>query len=289
MKIITFNLLAPIYAQPIWYPIDLNAELLKTENRIPILINYINTLKNDADIFCFQEVQESIFAILEKQLDGFVGYNNYHDPKYWANWIIPPVEYTPNGNAVFVRKSILTGVSFKDIPLSDTGNHCIMTSFIHKDTNKRIKIYCVHFDADLQQNREIELESLLNRINSGNKNDSGNNIVDIFDIVDIVDIVVGDYNFDMNNKLKLVLDKNKFIDIIDYKLNNNITIPFQNIYYKSHNYTVIDHILSKNIRYSNGEVLGYSIIDIENKLHRIEQTLSFNGSDHFAVYANIEF
>lgn len=68
----TYNVLAPGYIQPQWYPLT-PPELLRSEHRVPALAEYLARL--DADIMCLQEVEPETFAPIERRLSaaGFEG------------------------------------------------------------------------------------------------------------------------------------------------------------------------------------------------------------------------
>lgn len=89
----TYNVLAPAYIRPEWYP-HTPAELLRSEHRLPALAEYLVRL--DADILGLQEVQADAFEAIERPLDtaGFAGRLTLKQ------------QGKPDGCATFVRRAL---------------------------------------------------------------------------------------------------------------------------------------------------------------------------------------
>lgn len=266
LNILSFNILAPCWASPQWYPDGLDADLLDRNYRRKRIIDVISASK--ADIVCLQEVTDVEFKAIKSALPYFKGFMSHNDPSYWSEWIVPELPWEPNGCAILARTSKFTSLNFKDYALSDTGNHAARLSAVIDGVN--ISIWSIHLDSDKAQNRKLELESLMTRIGDG------------------IEIIAGDFNIDGDSSnLRRSLQQAKFVDALKSVGNFEATHPFSNTYYQSHVYAVIDHILTRGARSVFGDVLDYGLWSIKNETKRVEATLEKAGSDHFTVISTL--
>lgn len=266
INIISFNILAPIFASPIFYT-GVNSELLDIEARRRIIISFLNSMKDITDIFCLQEVVESEFEHLTNCLkDSFIGYIHYNEPDYWRDWILQPLKYENHGTAIFMKKSVFDYVSFSYFSLT-TGNNSTKAFGIHKKTNKLVRVYSVHLDTEKKQ-QELELEKLLENIVTDSE---------------IIDLIVGDLNCDIIHNVNNILNKNKFKDVfkeLNLSSKNELsTIPRHT--------KCIDHILFYNCTVYDGYIFDLGIMKKDNEASRLSESLKMLGSDHFPIQGTI--
>lgn len=263
MNIISFNILAPIYTHEIFYP-NINPELLKTNNRLKLILKFIKNNKNQVDLFCFQETTESIYPYLVSELGSdFTGFIAYNEPSYWSNWIIPPIKYEKNGPSIFLNKSRFNNIKFSDIKLK-TGNHTALASC--QFNSKKFNILSVHLDFDGLSTRESELFEIISLLNNTNNHD----------------LIIGDLNNNIIGNFQIILDKNNFQDLL-----KNLNIIGQTIPKFNHN---IDHILyrSPDIKPAFGKIIDFDISEIPDPNKRMEKALQTLGSDHYPIFGKFE-
>ena len=282
LRILSFNILAPIFASPQWYPENINKKYLKEDHRLPKILNFINTQKDKIDIFCFQEVTCKEFIKIEELLsENFVGDMAYNDKDYWNTSIVKPLKYKPHGNAIFVNKNKFTNIKFQIKDLK-TGNKCI--GVLCKKSNKYIRTHSVHFDSDNVKNRELELITLLESI----KNDN---------ILDVIDVIAGDINSDtQSTDIGKIFKKYKFINALKKSKHTPYTSYTP---YTLHTHpwdprddnpsmnAMIDHIMIHNSKSFKSKIFSFDIMKYKSELKRINKTLRLLGSDHFPIKAHV--
>ena len=64
LSIVTFNVLAPLWADPVWYPETMDPALLDREYRRERLAAFLKSQASDTDVFCLQEVAAGEFGYL---------------------------------------------------------------------------------------------------------------------------------------------------------------------------------------------------------------------------------
>jgi hypothetical protein len=92
ISVVAFNVLAPLWAAPNWYPGEMDMSLLDTEFRRERIIRFLTNQASTTDVFCLQEVQQSelpyFLAALGPVFRGFMAHN---DPDWWSNWLVPEI------------------------------------------------------------------------------------------------------------------------------------------------------------------------------------------------------
>ena len=262
LTILSFNCLAPCYAQPKWYYPENEVKLDKIYRRERIIKlltrDYHNNSKlklyEQPDIISLQEVTDDTIEIINGityNREGEYKYfksvleNDYyckfypHDKTYWESYFssdpTSPYAYIKNGNALFLKKKSFSEPIWFDKSNSLSGNHSVYAETIHLNSGKKLRINNVHFDSDVGGNRLKELESLLSFL--------------VFDN-NIIDLIIGDFNAstEQANLKQLLVDK-KFTNILKFiqdELGYNVfeqTHPFTSQYNGNNVYGPIDHIL----------------------------------------------
>nr|QKF94896.1 endonuclease/exonuclease/phosphatase superfamily [Fadolivirus 2] len=272
LKVLSFNILANVFAHLKAYPQGVNEDLLDLRSRRCRILDVIQDHKQTADIICLQEVGESEFRYYHDYLYlNFTGFIALNSDRYKLDNIVDRSVFEPHGNAVFVRRELFDNISFLNVSLSDTGNSCAIVLCKHKYSNKRVRIASVHLDTDIK-NKIREL----------------NYLMDVVDIeYDIIDIVCGDFNFNGFNMLD-IFEKNLFVDSIDYSyiLNNKLYGK-----YYSPQYGFIDHIMTRNCLSSVGSIGNGNDTDIikKNTVENINETLNRYGSNHLPIISYVYF
>lgn len=272
--IVTFNVLAPCWANPSLYPTTAKP-YLEREWRRKHIIEFLNRIANSADIISLQETTQTEFGFFKEALkQNFYAFQAYHDPNYWSGWISPGIPWEPNGVAIFVKKSTFTNVNFIDLPLTKDGNHCAFFSGIEQLTGLKVHAVAVHFDNDHAYNRSYELGTLLHFLD--------------FDRADR-DIIAGDFNFGTESgTLKHKLDYYHFVDVL-HRLKKEVwTHPFDMA--GDRNSGIIDHIVVRNAEPLDGKVCNFGLWKLypKDETGRVIANFKRCGSDHFPVFGEVK-
>src|SRR5918996_1983834 len=133
LSMVTFNVLAPIWAAPVWYPPEMDPALLDADYRRERITAVLSSRAADTDIFCLQEVQESeLPAFLAAVGQGFTGVMAHNDRDWWSNWLVPELPLAPQGTAIIVRRQAFSNLMFRDVPLSGDGNHAALVEGVQR-------------------------------------------------------------------------------------------------------------------------------------------------------------
>jgi endonuclease/exonuclease/phosphatase family metal-dependent hydrolase len=275
MDIVVFNVLAPVWAAPDWYPTDMDPALLDTEWRRERIVAFLQERSATADLVALQEVQDSEFPYLAGALGGdFVGFMSTNDPDFWSNWLVEGTPWGPNGTAVFLRRSAFGSVSFSELEQSD-GNSVAWVSARDLASGQRIRFASVHLDSDSQVNRQVELGTLLDLWSPAN--------------ADTTDIIAGDFNEDtVHGSLSTPLKQAGFVDVLAALGNREQTHPWIESYYMSNKWGILDHVVLRHGEPIAGDVVDFGVWSIEDETARIEANFEACGSDHFPVVATVE-
>jgi endonuclease/exonuclease/phosphatase family metal-dependent hydrolase len=275
IDVVSFNVLAPIWAGPQWYPDDLDPAVLDADGRREAVVSYLRGVRDDADLVCLQEVQESEFGAYSAALGAaFEGAMADNDPNFWADWLTD-VAWQPNGTAVFVRSTAITldDDGIRDVPLAGTGNHAAVAIGEMSDSGAPVRIASVHLDSDSQVNRLREVDSLFDEMPA----ETGS-----------TDIVCGDINEGTSiGALQGRFGRAGFVDVLAADGTEEPTHPFRDSYNRSPRWGVIDHVLVRDGHPVSGRVVDGGVWTIEDNTERIAEALRLFGSDHFPIEATV--
>lgn len=278
INILCFNLLAPCWADPSYYPAS-STPLLNRIDRRRIITNLLKAYQNKIDVFALQEVAQSEFNFIQDALqETHIGFQANHDPGYWSSWITPANPWELNGNAIFVNKYIFTNINFEDFPSSKSGNHsALFTGTFKNQENKNVRIASVHLDSDYPYNRKRELNAVLSKWQI-NKN--------------YMDIIAGDFNTETDaTNIQIDLKKAGYNDLLKDLGKATQTHPWSSKYYGSENWGIIDHIMYRNGNAVEGSVVDHNLFNLypNDEEKRININLQKAGSDHFQLIGTIAF
>lgn len=272
IKVLTFNILAPCWAGTKYYPLTAVPYLNRVYRRDKI-INFLLS-KSSTDIFTLQEVTQEEFIYLKESLkNDYVAFQALHSPNYWSNWISKDLPWEPNGNAIFIKKNRFSIIDFKDLTLTDDGNHAAYVEALDLKTHKKIRAVSLHLDSDRAANRKREFQALMNYLPQRN---------------DFIDVISGDFNTNTNSSsLHKEVKKAKFQNLLTSLGINKVTCPHFISTFKQPNFGSIDHVLIRNANPQNGNVIDYGLMQIypysEDKEERLSASIKISGSDHFPV------
>jgi endonuclease/exonuclease/phosphatase family metal-dependent hydrolase len=274
IDIVSFNVLAPIWAAPQWYPADMDPGLLETAYRRPRIAAFLRAQAATADVVVLQEVQDSELPHLAAALgSGFEGVMSTNARDFWSNWVDDDLGWAPNGTAVFIRKAAFGTPRFAELDQT-TGNSVAWVTARHLASGKRLRVASVHLDSDSQVNRQVELAALLELWGPGNEN--------------TVDIIGGDINEDtVHGSLSLMIDRAGFVDVLASLGNREQTHPWLESYYMADKWGILDHVLARNAVPVSGDVIDSGVWAIDDETARIEANFDACGSDHFPVVATV--
>lgn len=277
IRVLTFNILAPCWASPNYYPASAAAYLDRVYRRGKI-ISFLKS-RSSVDVISLQEVTQIEYDYIKDALKkDYVSFQSLHDPTYWANWITANPPWEPNGNAVFLKKSRFTDIDFQDIALSDDGNHAVYAQVTDVNTNKKLRIAGIHLDSDHPYNRERELKALFTLMTS---------------LPDVTDIVAGDFNIDINyTSLQQDIVKAQFSNVLATLGINDVTSPYSTTYYAHAKFGVIDNIIIRNGQALSGAVNNNGLFQLypntKEEDPRVAMNMQLTGSDHFSVEGTLK-
>ena len=275
LRVVAFNVLAPVWSSPVWYPDEIDAALLDTEYRRARITTLLSRISADTDVVCLQEVQDSEFPHFMKALGGqFQGSMAINDPELWSDYLVG-APWAPNGTAIAIRRSVLESApKFRDLPTYG-GNHVSVVTGTHAASGRQLRAYSVHLDSERTSNRARELRAVF----ADASPESG-----------AVDVICGDVNEDtIIGSASGLFDRAGFVDVLASTGNREATHPWSTTYYNSTRWLVIDHILTRGATPVAGEVLDMGGSAIADEVKRIEESFRQTGSDHYPIVGTIEF
>ena len=267
---VTFNVLAPVWAAPDWYPPEMDMSLLDTAYRRARITSFLASRAANTDIFCLQEVQESEFpAVLDAVGSGFAGAMSHNDRDWWSNWVVPEIPWAPNGTAIMVRRQAFSNLVFRDVALSGDGDHAELVEGVHRATGRRFRAASIHLDSDKEANRGREARSLMSQLPPAGG---------------AIDIVCGDFNEDsVTGTAGGVVKRAGFVDVLDAVGNREPTHPWSSSFNGATRWAIIDHLTVRGANPLSGDVLDFGGLSIPDELTRIESNFRTTGSDHYPV------
>jgi endonuclease/exonuclease/phosphatase family metal-dependent hydrolase len=273
LTVVAFNVLAPVWASPLWYPEAMDPGLLGREFPRDRLTAFLRQLAPVTDVFCLQEVARSEFGYFQQAAGpAFEGFMAENDPTFWSNWLVPDIPWEPNGTALLVRTSSIGSLEFADLALG-TGNHAAVAEGIHSATGRAVRIGSLHLDSDHNSNRLNELRTVLCGMLGGEG----------------LDVLCGDFNEDtVTGSVSGPLTKEGFVDALASLGIRRATHPWSTTYYNSRRWAIIDHIVTRNATAIGGEVIDFDTSAIDDELSRIEENFRRRGSDHYPIRAELQ-
>jgi endonuclease/exonuclease/phosphatase family metal-dependent hydrolase len=270
LGMVTFNVLAPVWAAPDWYPPEMDMSLLDAAYRRARITSFLASRAADTDIFCLQEVQESEFpAFLAAVGSGFAGEMSHNDRDWWSNWVVPEIPWAPNGTAIMVRRQAFSNLVFRDIALSGDGDHAELVEGVHRATGRRFRAASIHLDSDKEANRGREARSLMSQLPPA---------------AGAIDVVCGDFNEDsVTGTAGGVVKRAGFVDVLDAVGNREPTHPWSSSFNGATRWAIIDHLTVRGAQPLSGDVLDFGGLSIADELTRIESNFRTTGSDHYPV------
>ena len=270
LGMVTFNVLAPVWAAPDWYPPEMDMSLLDAADRRARITSFLASRAADTDVFCLQEVQESEFpAFLAAVGSGFAGAMSHNDRDWWSNWVVPEIPWAPNGTAIMVRRQAFSNLVFRDIALSGDGDHAELVEGVHRATGRRFRAASIHLDSDKEANRGREARSLMSQLPPA---------------AGAIDVVCGDFNEDsVTGTAGGVVKRAGFVDVLDAVGNREPTHPWSSSFNGATRWAIIDHLTVRGAQPLSGDVLDFGGLSIPDELTRIESNFRTTGSDHYPV------
>jgi len=139
IKLVTYNVLAPCWAQPSYYPTSSAQYLDKVTRRVSI-INVLKDLAKTNDVIALQETQEDEIVFFKETLskEGFSGFNVNHKDDYWSKYIVADPPFVSNGVALFWNNRTTNLLEVHGYNFSNSGNRGII-AYLRKN-NKLFRI-----------------------------------------------------------------------------------------------------------------------------------------------------
>ena len=274
IKLATFNVLAPCWADTKYYPVN-SLQYLDKDYRKKTIIDLLLNLTKTNDLIALQETQEDEFLYIKSVLAvvNFEGFNINHRDDYWCLYITENPPFVSNGVALFWNKKTINMLKIYGQNLTNDGNRCIMAFFENIKNTKLFRLMCVHLDSDTVGRNEFETKEIINIFNEFNI------------IKNTTDIIIGDLNFNTEcppyNK---IFSDNNFKNVLKTVNKYEITYPYDILHMGNCIYNIIDHILIRNGIVVDGKVITFNVWDdAETDDDLINLLLQRTGSDHFVV------
>ena len=292
IKVLTFNVLAPCWASPQYYPASSLPKLERVYRRNRIIAFLNQAVSSGVGIIALQEVQIDEYPYYYSALKTlFEGFNSYHDDQYWSSWITTDPPFARNGNALFLRRDLFANWQFSDKALSDGGNHCVYATAQDKILGRNFRIASIHLDSDNSSRRNNELTALFSSLPVQSNT---------------VDIVAGDFNAALSSgNLSNLMKQHAFYNALDVANIAEQTHPFTTSYNRNTNWGPIDHIAYRNasiggrISATNDGMptIDNGVVDFNvwktypsgatYEAERINKNFDNCGSDHFPVVSTL--
>jgi endonuclease/exonuclease/phosphatase family metal-dependent hydrolase len=275
LSMLAFNVLAPLWAAPVWYPAAMNPAVLDRTWRRERIVAFLRGVGRRHDVVALQEVELAEWPFLQRALGAeYAGAFAGHDRHYWSDWLVPQLPWAPNGNALFVRRSAVTELRFADLSLGGTGNHAALATGALAGSGRPFAAASVHLDSDSNRGRRIELQSLLSQWPA-----SPNGL----------DLIAGDINEDtVTGSAAGLFQQGGFVDLLAAVGNREATHPFSASYNRSPRWAIIDHLMVRGAAPRAGDVFDSGVWSIADEVARIEANFEACGSDHFPVGGQVE-
>ena len=282
LSILSFNILAPHFANPSHYPPGMS-DALSQEYRRNHTTRFLTQMKELCDIIGFQEVThgdrdhpcsyDEFTYLIDLLGEEFIGMFQSHEPHYWSDY----GRYVPIGNALFFRRSVFSEPSWYDVSLR-TGNHAILAEVTHLTSMQKIRILNVHFDSESHTQRNRELTMALSSLPSK---------------CGTIDIILGDFNMEISDSAFGQIKRTAFRDVLsdvnikDPTFSFMTDEPIDHIVYRDSSCSGIIPIRCRTRIFGNDLWNKYpklGIIDIFAG-SRLKECLDLYGSDHFPILA----
>jgi endonuclease/exonuclease/phosphatase family metal-dependent hydrolase len=282
IKTVAFNVLAPCWASPTYYPSPCAAALDADTRRASVL----RTLRAlpDVDAYALQETQIDENPLLAAGLGrDYTYFAAYHDDTYWSSWITPAPAFARNGVALAINNKTFDNCTFTDLPLG-TGNHAAVAVCRHKALRRLVRIASVHLDSDYGGRRGKEARALAAWFSGG---------------TNAIDLIAGDLNADTDTGVvQQRITAAGFTDVLRAVGVDENTHPWTSSYNGNSMFGNIDHVMArgKGVRATGGQVHTNDLWTIHpvlggsgepNESQRICANLQLTGSDHFPVDGTI--
>ncbi|HET7901210.1 MAG TPA: endonuclease/exonuclease/phosphatase family protein [Candidatus Nanopelagicales bacterium] len=273
VRVVTFNVLAPPWTDPSYYPAAA-APLLDRATRRAHIVAWLQSQAATTDVFSLQETTPVEMGYVAAALPGFTPFQANHTPEHWSNWITPAAPWEPNGVALLVKRSRFDALSFADIALTTDGDHAAMLTATSTTTGRTVRVISAHLDSDHAGNRDRELNAALAFLPPGTGS---------------LDLLTGDLNTDTDTgNFHTALAKAGFVDVLDAVGTSTWTSPYTEKYYGNGQWGDIDHVLVRGARPTSGRVEDFGqLTTIADQDARIVANLRTSGSDHYPVVAAV--
>jgi len=283
VKIASFNVLAPSWASPSYYPESAHPWLHPLEARSDRIVTFLkNHVVDKLDVIALQETEVTVTPLLKAGLgEKFQFFSSNHDDSYWAKWTAGGQQpYNPNGVSIAINSNTFDVLEFLDVPLG-TGNHSAVAVCRHKTTDRIFRVASVHFELDDISQRDSEVKAIADFMNMNQKEKNWSHPVDI---------IAGDFNSEVSLVENTHFLNEGFIDTHQALGVSHRTHPW------GAEYGVIDHIIvrGEKVSPSHGKVHMAELYQehpcihaFEDLHHRVTKNLQMGGSDHFPIEATL--
>jgi endonuclease/exonuclease/phosphatase family metal-dependent hydrolase len=304
----TFNVLAPIFADPESYPESVTSLLGTPSPRTAVVKARLASLAGDAYLNG-SNVQVSAFFLQETQIsfvESFFGtgglstnawdiYTASNDNSYWSSYYETDPEKLSaypwlaqtgdHGNTLLLRKAHFSSEQHSVISTANSGGKANQLTAVY--SGKTLRFANVHFDSDNAGKRRRETESVFAQtpLTAG-----------------VIDVIAGDLNTNTDTgNIQDDLLQNGFINAIYALGKKDRTQPYRQSYYSSLNWSSLDHFLIRSCSVLDGYIVNLSLwetypINVANDRDtnqdaRLAAALGpgGNGADHFPVVVTLEF
>lgn len=303
----TFNVLAPIFADPDSYPSAVTPLLGTPSPRTAVVKARLVSLANDAYLNG-SNIKVSAFFLQETQISfvnsffgsGGLAANEWivlvasNDVSYWSSYYeTDPVKLAAypwlaqtgdHGNTVLLRKSHFSDVQHTVLSAGDNGNKANRLTATY--SGKTVRFTNIHFDSDSGGRRQIETESTFAQtpLTPG-----------------VIDVIGGDFNTNTDTgNIQNNLAIEGYTNAIYALGKKDRTQPYRDSYYSSLNWSSLDHFLIRSCSVVDGYIVNLGLWETypihitgnkdDNQDARLAAALGpgGNGADHFPVVVTLD-
>ena len=287
ISMLSFNVLAPSWADPSYYPNVAEKWLIPSGKRIERTVKYIVKRCDDSfdvlDAMAFQETEEMFHTILHGAITTKYHYARAnHDDTYWSKHAVASngrsTLFMSNGVSLALRRDRYDDVSYYDIALG-TGNHCVVALARHRASQCTVCFASVHFDSDKSWRRDVEIRNFTNAIES--LTDTRRTVV-----------VAGDFNATLEDSIvNMTFTRHAFVDVSSAL--NMVHHERSDRLLEVKSSGERHHVMVKTPRYIQAKPLHFLVepittITTETLRDVVSDALEYFGSDRSPIIATIE-
>jgi endonuclease/exonuclease/phosphatase family metal-dependent hydrolase len=280
LRLVSWNILAAPWAGPQWYPRDMDRAVLDRVGRRARIAAAIQSL--GPDLCCLQEATPADLDVIRCGLgDRWQAHFASNGPSLWSNWGSPEIEWEPNGTAIVWDADRITCLEQGTIDLGPHGNVATWAQLCDTSAAREAIVVSLHLDSDDPDRRRAELVPLFAAIDDAAPDG-------------VAVVIAGDYNEDTidagasSGSFGGEFFDRGFDDALARLGRHDPTHAYARPGDDWAALATIDHVMVRGVAATDGRVVDAGLWDIESAATRMEACLRRTGSDHLALYIDLD-